>query len=249
MKRLLLFLMFCASPSWAEIAFDSSEQLVCGAAGGCNTASTFSVDLVPVGTLKGVVAVVNHLGVSADEITGCTADGTAMAKKVFAADTSGATGSCTLFSLGASIPAGTLTIECTDSDTTGSTKQLAVVGVTAAADTEDAGIGVCEVNENAENPSCSVTGISGASYAFGGLYSGQGVPANVTAGTGLTMREQADFGADSGHMASGTAEQASGDQTIAFTATSSDVALCGLAIQEVAGAPADNTVIQTIMIQ
>lgn len=237
MNKLLLFITLCAVPSFAQIAHDASSTSTCGSGGGCNTASTFSHTHTPVGTPRGVAVSVHHLGDSTDDISACTYGGVAMAKICFAQDTTTAPGSATMFFLGASIPTGAQTVECTDDDTTTSTKQLAATTVTAGANTETAGSDTCEVNGDVDDPSCTVTGIPGASYAFGGFYSGQGVPANITAGTGFTIRSQVDFGADSAHWETSTSEQASGDQVIAFTtATALDVALCGMAIQQVVSA-------------
>lgn len=238
MKRLLLLAFLLAAPSWGQIAFDDTDELLCGSGGSCNTGATFSWTHSPVGTPGAMIVLIQHFGVSTDVLGTCTYGGVAMAEVGQAFDTATEAGACYAFFLGASIPTGNQTVQCADSGSSG-TKHAVSISLTAGADTELAGTGFCEVNENADDPSCSITGIAGASFAALGIFSGRGDVTLTDSGTGFTDGDEADNGSTHSDTAYQDAEQASGDQTLTWTTDmSDDVAMCGIAIQEVAAAPA-----------
>lgn len=207
------------------LAFDATSEST------SNTAD-FNWTHTPVGTPKGVVVFVFEEGIN-DTINGVTYGGVAMTQVNSAQDSAGEPGRCFAYFLGSSIPTGAKTVAV---DQTGSTdsKYGAAVTVTAATNTQLAGTGSAKVEGDTANPSVTITGISGASYGFGGLWSGQDAEASVTAGSGMTKRNSLDFGARTATIESSTNPNASGDLTIAFTVASEDVAMVGIAIEEIA---------------
>ncbi|HUS95761.1 MAG TPA: hypothetical protein VMX97_03365 [Hyphomicrobiaceae bacterium] len=213
-----------ASPAWAVIEFDAVSE-------GEGT-STFQWDHVPVGTVKGLFVFVDENADSGDVISGVTADGTAMDRINYAVDADDEPGQQWGYFLGASIPAGTLTIIVTVSSGT-TDKHGKAVSVTAASDTELAGTtGTCKVEGDTANPGCTVTGISGASFAASGLHSGLNAEVSVSAGTGMTLGPALDYGTDLSTSEYSTIQQAGGDHTVAYVAGADDVAMIVIAIQQ-----------------
>lgn len=216
------------------LAFDaSSESLV------AVTSRTWTH--TPVGTPRGVfvgVVINSFTGTTvADSITSVTYGGVTMSLIGSVEDLgSGANGKALLYFLGTSIPTGAQSVVVTKSGTTEDTWGAAVT-VTAGADTEGAGtIFGTAVNSS---PSVTITGIAGASYGFGVIWSDLNAPTSITAGSGHTKRQDVDFGAESAAIESSTSENASGNLTIAFTAASNGGAFVGMAIQEISSGPAN----------
>jgi len=227
-KRILGFLLllsalaFC-SPVEAEISFDAASE-------GTGT-SALSWTHTPVGAPKGVFVFCINNTVSTDVFSGATYGGVAMTQKASAADTSGEPGFTEGYFLGASIPTGAQTVACTVS--TGSTAKWGVaITVTAASDTQPAGTGACSVSNNVANPSCSITGISGASYGAAGHFSGQANESSITAGSGMTKGPGNDFGSMVTASEYSTAQQGSGNMTIGFTVATDDVAMVAIAVEQ-----------------
>ena len=137
---------------------------------------------------------------------------------------------CIVYYLGTGIPTGTQSVSVSLSSSKAFSVQA--IGITASNDTELAGIGSAKTVTTGSNPSVSITGISGASYGFGFFYSGLPNTGDVTAGSGMTMRLQRDVGPETLHAESRTSELASGNMTIAFTASSDTVSMVGVAVQE-----------------
>lgn len=187
----------------------------------------------PSGTPQGVIVFCIKQG-SPDVFTGALYGASAMTAVGSAADTAGEAGFIKAFFLGASVPTGAQTVECTSSG--GAQEKYGVaITVTAGANVQLAGTtGFCTAAESQANPTCDITGISGASWAAAGLYNGNDLESSVTAGTGLTLGPSLDFtGSYIGVTEYATTEQASGDWTTAFTVATDDVAMVGVAIEEV----------------
>jgi len=251
----LLLAMLLAVPSWAQIAFDAAtEDDAITDTASCSWIHT------PVGTPKGILVCLQEANGAGDVISAVTYNGVSMTRVAYVKnDEAGEDGAVWAYFLGSSIPTGPQTVACTvDSGT--SVKHGVAVSVTAGADTQLAGMGdgtgYCTVNsESVDDPSCTISSISAASYAFGCMWHEDGGPANITAGTGFTMRHQDDFGAQVSSVESRTSELASGDEVIAFNTNitlggEDDVAMIGTAIEEVGGAPTYNPAAQqTIVIQ
>lgn len=217
------------------IAFDATTEATAG------TSDPMEWTHTPSGTPRGVfVGIVRNTGSGQDEVSGVTYGGVSMTRVPNstaddkADDSAGETGSSYMYFLGSSIPTGDQTVSINYTNAT-STRWAACVTVTAGGDTQLAGDEYTPIEADTANPSITVTGISGASYAAAVLFSGQNAPGSVTAGTGFTKRQDHDFGNQTAHMESSTSEQASGDQVIAFTAASDDAAMCVAVIEEVSG--------------
>jgi hypothetical protein len=224
LKKLLALLIFLLPvKAFSIIGFDASSS--------ATGTATFSWTHTVVGTPKGAfVFVMEDVGVT-DVISGVTYGGTAMTRINRAADTAGEPGSCYAYFLGASIPTGNQTVQVTVSS--GTTAKFGVAfTVTAGSNTQTSGTASCTVSADVLNPSCSVTGISGASYGAAGLYSGQNAPSSIAAGSGFTIGPTNDYGSQSAGSERRTTQQASGNETIAFTVASDDVAMVGVAIEQ-----------------
>lgn len=215
-----------AGPPPATIAFDAASE------GTGTTSLTWTH--TPVGTPKGVVVYCAANTSATDVFSGATYGGTAMTQVNSASEATEA-GFIEAYFLGASIPTGAQTVVCTISS--GSTdKHGAAVSVTVSsgANTQTAGADSCTGSSaGAANPSCTIGSITGASYGFVGLHSGQNAPSGVTAGTGETERHDHDYGTQTTSVQSQTAQQSSGDSVRDATATSEDYALVGVAIEVV----------------
>ena len=241
MKKLLLFVFLLgtlsAGTAWGQIAFDGVTETT-----GTDTLSMAcpDVDSSPQGAV--IFVMENNSGNSpADVISDCSFGSAAMTRVALSSDAVGSvTGQVYGYFLGSSIPTGAQTCSCTVSAGTTS-KLMVAITVTAGADTQLAGMGdgtgYCGSVVAEANPDCVIGSIAGASYAFGGLWSGVNGPGGITAGSGFTiLGSGADFGVEAARAESNTSEVASGDQTVAFTATDNSQALLGIAIEEVGGA-------------
>lgn len=226
--RLLAALFLSSLSLHATIAYDADT-------GATDTdGDPISFTHTPSGTPKAVLVFVEILGSTSDVISACTYGGVGMTKVATATDTSGEAGYAAGFFLGASIPTGAQTVNCTIDSGTPLARAWAVTA-TAAADTELAGTtGFCTVSEDADNPSCTVTGIAGASWGASGLYYG-GLTASATAGSGFTKGDGVSGASSSANGEYLTTESGSGDLTIAWTygLGTDDTAMVGIAIQEV----------------
>jgi hypothetical protein len=212
------------------IAYDASSQ----GSGGSNPVSWTHT---PVGTPKGVFVGITEHETLSDDVTGVTYGGVALTKVDGLTVDSGEDGTAQVWYRGSGIPTGAQTVSIALSGAAGGTVRGYCITVTAASDknTQLAGIGSAKVDSStmSTNPSVTITGIVGASYGFAVLFSGRDSVGLVTAGSGQTMRQQADDGNTTGHAESSTSQNASGNLTIGFTQASDDVAMVGVAIEEV----------------
>lgn len=207
------------------IAFDTSSRTDNPSGGWTHT---------PVGTPKGVFVFIIQQN-STDAATAVTYGGVAMTELQNALSST-EVGRCQGYFLGDNIPTGAQTITPSMSGTNAAAGFC--VTVTAAGDTQVAGIGSAKLESGSVTaPSVTITGISGASYGAGGIFSGIGAPSDIAAGTGMTLRQLGvDFGANSAIQESSTSQNASGDLTIGFLAGTNPAALVGIAIEEIAAA-------------
>lgn len=188
----------------------------------------------PVGTPRGIVVLIASSDISTDIITGVTYGGVALTRVAtngFVADTAGEVGAVYAYFLGSGIPTGAQTVVVTTADI--NAKSAWCLSVTAANDTQIAGSG--KASGDAANPTVTINTIAGfAGFVAGVLFSGQNAPASITAGSGYTILTlKSDFG-----LTSGVAERADAKTgasiVVNFTATSEDVAIIGVAVEEVA---------------
>lgn len=209
------------------IAYDASTQ----ASTSLGT-SPFTFNHTPVGTPKGVFVFLSSANNRLDEVTSITYGGVAMgAYRAGTWDTTGEIRTAQVWFLGSGIPTGTQTVSIAH-DGTATSKWFTCLTVTATGDTHLAGTGTGTAADDQANPSVTITGISGASYGAALLFSGLPDTTSITAGSGMTMRQQVDFGANTGHLESSTSENASGNLVMGFTATTDDVAMVAIAIEE-----------------
>lgn len=209
------------------LAFDASSETT--------GTTTFSWTHTPVGTPRGVFVFIVTQTDTADVISGVTYGGVTMDRQQHAADAVGEAGACYGYFLGESVPTGAQTVEVTVSSGSNA-KWACAITVTAAADTELAGIGSAKLEGDSTNSSVTITGIAGASYGAAGMFWGGGIVGSVVEGTGMTMRQTHDFGDVTGFAMSRSSQLASGDMTMAFDTSgdTDDTAMVGIAIQEAA---------------
>ena len=229
----LLFLawLLLGGSAGAAIAFDAATE--CTDATGDITCSH-----TPVGTPGGVFYIVVNSGSSGAEgcSGGATYGGDTMTHVRTQQDTGTEVGMVGIYFLGTSIPTGTQDAICLSG--AAFPKHGVVITVTAVGDTQLAGTGVatgaCEntQDQNEENPTCTIGTITGASYGVAGLFSGLNSE-TATAGAGETIRPTHDFTSQTSYTETSTAQQASGDQVLNFTAGADDAALVGVAIEQV----------------
>lgn len=233
---LTALLLTVATNAYATVAFDSQ-----GAGTGTTTLSwTHTTTTDPQGV---IVMCINTT--SSDNITAADWGGTALAEIATATDTAGETGRTEAYFLGVGVPTtDNPTVTCTTTGS-GSAKWGFSIALTGSGDLTLAGTtGFCTAAENQANPSCSITGISGTSYAVAGLFDGQN-SVTGTAGTGFTLGSTNDFGTKTSYSEYATTEQASGNWTCGFTIVTDDVAMVCIAVQEPqGGAPRRIMVIQ-----
>lgn len=208
------------------IAFDNGD----GTTG--TTTVSLTQTFTPVGTPRAIISIVVATGETGDVISGITYGGVAMERVGYAVNASGETGACWVYFLGAGIPTGAQSIVPTVSSGT-TAKAIRNYSFTAAKDCRLAGTKVGTVVSTSQaNPSVTITGISGASEGFAGLFTGLDAPASVTAGSGFTKNGSIDQGTTSACMEYQTTPNASGNNVIAFTSAADDVAMVAGAFEE-----------------
>lgn len=204
-----------------------------------DTPNPMVVNHVPANTPRGVLVIVGQWLGSTDRVTGVTYGGVAMERVVAAFDTAGEPLAAYMYFLGSEIPTGTQEVAVTHNGTGGGGSiGGCVVSVTAAANTVIGASGIIQVDQ--ANPQIALDTGSITSLRYAELMSGQDAPtghtpvANTTglAGGGFDISNQ------SGDWIYQTTP-GSGSFTIGWTATSDDVAMVAVAIQE--GSPATVT--------
>lgn len=209
------------------LAFDATSE------GSYSTGTSFSWTHTPVGTPRGVWVGTTEHETESDDVSAVSYGGVAMTLINSVQWIGAEDGTAKAWFLGTNIPAGAQTVLVTTGTPGGAVAGYAVT-VTASVGnaTRLAGIGSATNNVTTVDPSVTITGIAGASYGFGVLFSGRDSEGLVTAGTGQTMRQQFDSGGTTGHAESSTNPQASGDMTIGFVQLNDEAALVGVAIEE-----------------
>jgi hypothetical protein len=242
MRALLLALLLGASVALASEYVDTLSVLAAGGGGGSDsitfdvksqaTAAAPSTSPITVahagGTPEGVVVFCYANDTSADVVTGATYDGVAMTQIANENDTGAEIMFAEAYFL-ASPSAGTVNAACAFTGT----QEMVIQVISVDASGTPAVAGFCTLGENATNPSCNVTPIAAESYGVGGLASGQAATSSVSAISGYTIGDQTNIGGtgQSFHTTRQTSMQASGDNTIGFTAAVDDAALVGVALE------------------
>ena len=226
MKRFLLFLalVLWTSVARATITFDFASE-------GTGT-TTFTWSHAGGANPEGGVVACMCSACTTDVISGAKWGASSMTLVGNAIDTVGEPGSVEVYWIGSSVPSGTQTIECTVSSGTDA-KHGVAIGVQANGNVQLAGT-FCTIDTgDPDDPSCTVTGISGARFGFAFLFSGLNDPTSITAGAGFTLGPDNDYGTKSS-ISEYESSQGSGNLTAAFTTTAADdVAMLGMAFQQV----------------
>ena len=225
MKRLLFLiaLLLGAVSARAAITFDFASE-------GTGT-TTFTWSHAGGANIEGGIVACICEGCTADVFSGAKWGASAMTAVPSgqAIDGTGEPGEVEVYWIGSSVPSGTQTIECTVASGT-DPKHAIAIGVQAAGDVQLAGT-ACTVTADATDPSCTVSTITGARFGFAFLFSGLNTEA-ATAGAGFTLGPSHDFGTKSTASEYETT-QGTGNLTAAFTAAVDDVAMVGLALEQV----------------
>lgn len=187
----------------------------------------------PVGTPMGIWIPVAQITATTNVISAVTYGGVTVPidpNNGFVADATGELGGVYSFFLGSGIPTGAQTVAVTTAN--GDAKRAWCVSLTAGADTQIAASN--KTSGDAANPSVVIpTLASFVGFAGAVLFSGQNAPASVTAGSGYTLLTATeDFGITSG-LAERSDTRAGANIAAGFTATTEDVALIGIAVNEV----------------
>lgn len=226
LRNLLLAigLIGLSTPAFGAIAFDSFAK------NEANGTGDFSISLVPVGTLKGVIVyvVTNAAG---DEISSVNINGTVSLTETAsspALNTAGEDGGSHCFFVGSGIPSGTLTINVVTSGTA-TTKIGYAVGVTADQDTSVVTTGSV-ISNSVSNPSTTLSLGGVSSFVMLAAWSGIG-NLTMSPATGWTERSEFDFGNQNGlchtYDTVGTTDVAA-----TYTQSSDDVAMHAIAVRE-----------------
>lgn len=242
MRHLLLMLtLLCASTAHAVIGFDAASE--------ATGTTTFSWTHTPVGTAKGIAVCVFVNTAATDVISGVTYGGTAMAQVASAGDSAGEPGFTECYFLGASIPTGAQTVQVTVSSGT-TAKHAVAVSVTSSSGSNTQLVGTAgTIATDTANPSITVSTITGPSFGFAGIFSGQNAEGSTTAGTDETIRHSHDFGTQTTAMETSTTQQSSGNQVLNFTMAIEDTAMVAFAIEQTTADPAGTPARRTVTIE
>lgn len=223
---LALALLLLASPLAAQPAYDAFS-----ASGGGTGTQTWTH--TPVGTPRGVGVWV-YGGNGTDEISTCTYGGVSMTETANSPQllTTGEAGQVSQFFLGASLPTGAQTVECTATGAT-TTKVGMSITWTAGGDTELVSTALI-LNANLQDPSVTLS-LSGETCAVAfGAYSGHNT-ASVSPLTNWTERIDSSAGTESIILYTYDIV-GSTDVTVGWDdAAANDVALLAMAIKQSAG--------------
>ncbi len=227
---LLLLGSLLGSQCFSTIAFDAVSSAAIGTV-------DISYTHTPVGTPAGVFVYVVQAGTSTDQVASVTYGGDAMTE-VSVSPVTQAGGEISVvytYFLGTSIPTGAQTVFV---DVTNSTnKSSSCVTVTAAADCEIVDVDGSINSDAAADPSATLSLGGRSCFAILGFHSGQNAPTGTTPFANWNSRFEDDFGT----RTCGTYTYdivSTTDVTMGWTQTSEDAQCIGVAIAEVAGAPA-----------
>jgi hypothetical protein len=200
-----------------------------------NGTTSFSFDVTPSGTPRGIAVLIGQELLAEDQISGITYGGVTMTEVTGSPVFNNPTNQTSVaygYFLGASIPTGTqsLSITCTGS----SEKRVWVVVVTAAADTEIADITILDIESTTGDITGTLSLGGASSFCCQGGVSSASVVAWVTPITGWTERGEVDMGAEVAFCHTYDTVGTS-DVTMGITHGSAESLACiGIAIKELA---------------
>ena len=204
------------------VAYDSNAESAVAA-------NPQAVNLVPAGTLRGVVAFLSQTGHATDIVTSVSAGGVGMTRVRSDADTTGVPGRVYAYQLGTGIPTDTLSLSVARTEAT-TVLHLVVIGLTAAADTEVVDSDGLSVNQ--ADPQVTLQYATRTCLSLCGLYSSANDVTEPVDLATMTRIRSHDFGTEVSVVSRQTTA-GSADFTIGYVAPSVNLALTALAISEV----------------
>lgn len=242
-----LMLLLIASPVSAAITVQNWAQAQNQTSGASPTISTsYTPTSAPNVVMAWCTSYNDNYG-AGEAWTGATYGGVAMTAIATAEDTAGEEGEVRMFYL-LSPSSGTQTVQCTHNGSwksnIGSGKAVSVVVTSLTTDKTGFELSASGVEEEDQaNPSVSFSGLSGTYRMMGGLYSGQGSPSNLSAGSGMTLNNSAsnnscgtgscDVGARVFVTTYSSSDQTSATNNCAVTVGTDDVAMVCAVFAEV----------------
>lgn len=187
----------------------------------------------PVDTPKGVVVVIVQEGGAADEITGVTYDGVAMARVRREVKAAAEAGQVYIYFLGSGLGTGAKTVAINATSEAVGDYSGASFTVTADAAETECPVTAAAQSASQANPSLAISPTAEAEI-FYGLFSGLAAPI-TTNETNTVHRQGRDLGADCAMWASKSVA-AGGSTTIGYTAAADDMVHAACAVQELAAA-------------
>lgn len=213
------------------VAYDAVSKSGTGLVGASPNPMTWTH--TPVGTPRGVLVFAYQESGIGSTITGpVTYGGVAMQRVAFATQLSGGEGGAMdAYFLGSGLPTGAQTVSVTHNASSGDTRWIAAITVTAADDTEIIAADTI-IDNAATDPTFTFDTGSRSALRFLAAASGEGAAGSIAGITGSTAVESIDTGARGAYIIRADAA-ASGSSTVGATAATEDVAVVGLAVAEV----------------
>jgi hypothetical protein len=216
-----------ALPAHMAIAYDQASN---SSGSGTGLSHTHT----PVGTPKGVFVFIFSENGGQTHPASVTYGGVSFNKLQDVGAVSGRNWRVSCYFLGSGIPTGAQTVAATLGLSL-STNYLVCVTVTAAGNTQLAGIGSAGTSGGSgANASLSVTGPSGASYGVFGMIHDDSTVAGASEGSGQTMIYEVDLGGHCFYIERNTSPVGSGTNSMSFTSQSANWSGAMIAIEEAA---------------
>lgn len=195
-----------------------------------------SFDYTPGEVLRGLVVFITQNVGSDDQVSGVTADGVAMTRRVFLQNTTSEPGAVYIYTLDASVPTGTLTIAITVSGS--SVKHAVALGVTAYADVEVADTNTA-IHDGTANPAVDLDAIASGVEACcaAALHSGANAPPTTPLSADILHLHAGDYGNQTAsYQRAINNTTGPTTKTMGYTTAAEQHALAAIAIRQVAGA-------------
>jgi hypothetical protein len=214
--------------------FDSPQILYQNSTKGTGT-GTFSWGHVGTTQMRGGIVHVAIEGTTTDVVSGVTWDGIAMTFVGREVRSTGEIGQVESYFLGSGLTTGTApTITVTVSSGTHLKAGFATSLTTSGKERDLQLAGTfCTMTGSAADPTCTVTGITGASFGSCGLWSGRSIVSDLAVSDPFVRTIDNDFGISVAGVANfkNTYEQESGDVVFAWTVGTDEFAGVGLAVE------------------
>jgi hypothetical protein len=214
--------------------FNSPQVIYQNATKGTGT-TTWSWGHVGTTQMRGGIVHVAIEGTTTDVVSGVDWGGVAMTFVGREVRTTGETGQVESYFIGSGLPTTTApTITVTVSSGTHNKAGFATSLTTSGKERDLQLAGTfCTMTGSAANPTCTVTGITGASFGSTGLWSGRNLDTDISVSDPFVKNHANDFGTTVAGIANfkNTYEQESGNVVIAWTMLTEEFAGVGLAVE------------------